>query len=155
MKENSFLEKYKENNRIEAKQATGGFPRSIWETYSAFANTDGGVILLGVEEKKNKSLRAVKLPDPHRLIAQFWLYLKAGKVSVNLLKEKDVFIERIDGEDIVVIKIPKAKASQKPVYIGDDPYTGSYYRDGDGDFRMEKEEVEKLLQRKKESEKDE
>ena len=60
----NHLESYRENNRIEAKRALSGFPHSVWETYSAFANTLGGVILLGVEEDKEKSLHPIDLPDP-------------------------------------------------------------------------------------------
>lgn len=77
-------EKYKENNRIEAKKALGGLPKSIWETYSSFANSLGGVILLGVEEHKDKTLHPVNLPDPERMVDEFWEIMNhSDKVSVN------------------------------------------------------------------------
>ena len=142
------LNKYKENTRIEAKQATGGLPRSIWETYSAFANTSGGVILLGVaENKKDKRLYPVDLPDPSRLVAQFWELINDKRVvSANLLQKKDVTIEVADGKEIVVIRVRKAKRCERPVYIGNNPKTGSYYRSGESDLRFTEEQVEKLLQ---------
>lgn len=49
----SHLEEYRESNQLEAKKAAGGLPGSLWESYSSFANTDGGVILLGVDEQKD------------------------------------------------------------------------------------------------------
>ena len=144
----SVLNKYKENTRIEAKQATGGLPHSIWETYSAFANTSGGVILLGVaENKKDKRLYPVDLPDPNRLVAQFWDGINDKRnVSANLLKKGDVTVETVDGKEIVVICVRKAKRCERPIYIGNNPKTGSYYRNGEADLRFTAEQVEKLLQ---------
>ena len=45
-----------ESSEVEFKSARGGFPGSFWESYSAFANTNGGTIILGVQEKDNKFL---------------------------------------------------------------------------------------------------
>ena len=41
---------------IECKKAEGNIPKSVYESYSAFANTKGGYIILGVLEDKSKSL---------------------------------------------------------------------------------------------------
>lgn len=140
------IEKYKENNRIEAKKALGGLPFSIWETYSAFANTLGGIILLGVEEHSDKSLHPVRLPDPEMLIKDFWdIVNNTNKVSVNILSDRDVTVENIDGKRIVAIRIPRAQRSDKPVFIDGNPLSGSYRRNGEGDYRCTKEEVQSMM----------
>ena len=138
------LGKYRENNRIEAKKAVGGLPHSIWETYSAFANTLGGIILLGVEEYPDKSLHAVDLPDPDRLIKDFWdLVNNTQKASVNVLSGKDVSVENVDGKRIVVINVPRADRSYKPVYIDGNPLN-SYRRNGEGDYKCTDEELKAM-----------
>lgn len=142
-----FLEEYREDNRIEAKQAQGGLPHSLWETYSAFANTLGGVILLGVIELEDKSLRSVSLFDPQELVDEFWdIVNDPACVSANILSPEDVQICRSGGNDIVVIFVPRADFRHRPVYLANDPYTGSYYRCGEGDCRLPRREVEAMLQ---------
>ena len=49
------FDSYKEDNRREVKKANNGLPASLWESYSAFANCYGGVIILGVAEKSDGS----------------------------------------------------------------------------------------------------
>ena len=141
------LARYRENNRLEAKKAQGGLPRSIWETYSAFANSDGGLILLGVmEDPQSKHFFTVSLPDADQLAADFWNTLHVpGVVSVNLLGPEDVQIVESEGNSIVVIRVPRAKASQTPVFIGPSPFGGTYLRRGEGDYRCSPEEVHTLL----------
>ena len=141
----SNIEQYRENNRIEAKKALGGLPKSIWETYSAFANTYGGIILLGVEEWADKSLHTVDLPDPEKLIKEFWdIVNNPNKTSVNVLSAKDVFVQEVDGDHIVVINVPRAERSYKPVYVDGNPLC-TYRRNGEGDYRCTKEEYQAMV----------
>lgn len=136
------LGKYKENNRIEAKKAVGGLPHSIWETYSAFANTVGGVILLGVVEQPDKSFQTVALPSPEALLGEFLQKLRdPAVVSANILSPEDVYVTQAQGNPIVVIQVPRAPRRLRPVYIGSDPLSGSYRRNGEGDYRCSPEEV--------------
>ena len=127
----NHLELYRENNRIEAKRAVGGLPQSIWETYSAFANTLGGLILLGVEELEDKSLHAIRLPDPEELARAFWTAVNDPKIaSVNVLSKKDVMIEPVGDERIVVIRVPRAKRAERPVFVGGN-FDNCYRRSGE------------------------
>ena len=141
-----ILETYKENNRIEAKSATNGLPHSIWETYSAFANTMGGKILLGVKENEDKTLFAIGLDNPQKLIQDFWnLINNTNKVSVNILSNKDVSIENIGDKQIVVINVPRAQRNDKPIYLDNNPISGSFRRNGEGDYKCTKEEVQAMI----------
>ena len=144
----SNLQNYRENNRIEAKEALGGLPESLWETYSAFANTEGGVILLGVEELEDKSLHALDLLDPQWLIEDFWAIINdRRRVSVNLLTEESVQVHLVDGKQIIAITVPPVPREQRPVYLDNNPFRGTYRRSGEGDYRCTREEVEEMLRR--------
>ena len=63
---------YKESNSLEAKSAIWKLPHTLWDTYSSFTNTYGGVILLGTEEQKDGSFVSSGLRDPDKLLKDFW-----------------------------------------------------------------------------------
>lgn len=140
------LGKYRENSRIEAKKATGGLPESIWETYSAFANAEGGIILLGVIENEDKSLQTIDLTDPESLVMDFWeMVNNPAIVSANILSNDCVTIEAIGGKRIVAIRVPKASDEERPIYIYGDMMQGTYLRNGEGDFRCSPEQIQEML----------
>lgn len=135
------LLKLKEHNRLEAKSAKGGFPGSFWETYSAFANTDGGLILLGVKEDKDGNLHPEDV-DVEKLQKDFWnMVNNRQKISANIVTDRMVKVEDFDGHKILVVEVPRAERSARPVYVGMDPKSGTYRRNHEGDYHCSLEEV--------------
>lgn len=108
-----------ENTEVEFKSALGGFPCSFWETYSAFGNTAGGIIVLGIKEKNHKFT-----PD-HLTTEQVAKYKKQywddvhnkSKVNICLTMDEDVSEEDFEGSAILVIRIPRAIYSKRPIYL--------------------------------------
>lgn len=137
---------YREGNRLEVKKAAGGLPGSLWETYSAMANCYGGVILLGVVEKDDGSFTTTGLKDVEKLRRDFWnLANNKQKVSVNLLADADLDDYEVNGDVVLVIRIPMARREDKPVYINGDMFKGTFRRDGEGDYHCTRAEVKAML----------
>src|SRR5690606_39283692 len=72
---------------VEYKAAKGGLPGDLWETYSAFANTEGGTIWLGISQRANR-LDIHGVPHPEKLVTDYWNTVNnLGMVNSNLLGE--------------------------------------------------------------------
>jgi ATP-dependent DNA helicase RecG len=137
----------KESDELEFKSALGGFPRSLWETYSSFANTDGGIIILGVSEKKGDfKIEGIPIEDAIQYKKEFWDNVNnTSKVSINLMKDSDVSIEKYNDKCLLVLRVPRADATQKPVYLAPDPNKGTYKRNDEGDYLCTRDEVRRMF----------
>ena len=144
----SRFDEYKEDNRREVKKANGGLPVSLWDTYSAFANCYGGVIILGVKEEKDGSWRTTGLQNEAKLRKDFWDTINNHKkVNVNLLSDDDVqtYVVGERKDVIMVIYVPMAKREQKPVYINNDIFNGTFRRNYEGDYHCTRLQVKAML----------
>ena len=126
---------------IEVKDARGGFPQSVLETMSAFANGAGGVIVLGISEPED--FNVVQLADP---VALRDSAAHAARESITPALQVVSEIVPTDAGNVVVIEVPPARPSQRPVYVtSKGVMTGSYTRGGDGDRRLTDGEVAILV----------
>ena len=140
------FEEYREDNRLEVKKAKGGLPNSLWDTYSAFANCYGGIILLGVIELDDGSFQTTGLHDAERQKKDFWNTINnRKKENINLLADEDLKVYEKDGDEILAIRVPRASRENKPVYINDNIFGGTFRRNGEGDYHCSKSEVLAML----------
>lgn len=146
------LQELREQFDFEAKTAAGRdgkgtLPQSFWETYSAFANTDGGLIALGVKEVAGKPLEVRGVSEPERIQIELWNGLNNRKnVSHNLLTNTDVSLLKLENQLIVVlVKVPRARRQDRPVYVGTNPLTGTYRRQHEGDYLCPEAAVKRML----------
>lgn len=144
------LIKQGEKVNVEFKTAENNIPKSVYESYSAFANTNGGYIILGIKENKTKPLsenrfviEGVKNPEFQK--ETFWNTINSAKVNANILKDEDVFILEENNLYILVIHVPRADFNVRPIYIGENPYKGTYKRNYEGDYHATEHEVKGMI----------
>ena len=137
-----------ETDAVEFKLAKGGVPASFWESYSAFANTDGGVIILGVKEDNGKH-SVVGVTNANKLVADVWNAANnPQRVSANVLFNHQVYKVDYQGKALVVVEVSRAERTERPVYVGRDVFRGTFRRNGEGDYHCSKEAVEAMIRDK-------
>lgn len=129
---------------VEFKEAQNQIPNSIWESYSAMANTNGGIIILGIKE--NKGIFDVKgVYNITNRIQDFWNTINSNKVNRNILIDEDVEKMDIQGENVILINVPRADYKERPIFINGNPYKGTYKRNAEGDYRCTEDEVNAMI----------
>ncbi|MCP3129574.1 helix-turn-helix domain-containing protein [Shewanella sp. KJ2020] len=129
------------------RDGQGQLPEDIWATYSSFANTLGGEIILGVREIRGH-FTIEGIPNPLPVLQEFWEILDdPSRISHNILAISDVQLIQIMNKKLIRIHVPLAPEHLKPIFIGNDVYTGTYFRLGDADMHASRRQVSQLLRR--------
>jgi ATP-dependent DNA helicase RecG len=135
-----------EDRDFEVKDSRGGFPKDFWKTYSAFGNTNGGTVVLGVSENEDETFEIVGVNNASALRKTFWdQQNNREKASVGLLDDTDVQVLKTDGKTLLLLHVPQAHRKSRPVFINNNPLTGSYKRNFEGDYRCDPDEVRRML----------
>ncbi len=130
---------------LELKLARNSVPQSLWPTVSAFANTLGGWVLLGIGEEEGKFV-VEGVSNPQALLQNIANTLRNGqKISYPACGANDLKIESVDGNDVVVLRVPAAPRKARPVYINGNAYGGTYVRRQSGDYHCTKPEVDRMM----------
>lgn len=126
-----------EPDLVEAKSGQGGYPKTVVDSIVAFANTNGGTIIIGVDEEQDFAVFGVQQPAAYRDAV-----INQARDGVVPPADVTVDIVDLDGDQVVVVDVPEAEASQKPLHLASKgPSTGALVRTGDGDRRMTAAEI--------------
>lgn len=139
----SNLPNVKENCQIEFKLSKNSLPKSFWETYSSFANTQGGYIILGVDENNPNIVVGVDTVEKIKKEI-FSIVNNKMKVSCNILEDGNVCEHIINGKTIISVYVPELNDDKKPLYLNDD-LKFTYVRKFDGDYKASMEDLRRLI----------
>ena len=141
---------------IECKESDSKLSNSVWETYSSFANTNGGYIFLGIKEYKKKKLPEERfqiqgIQNYDVQVKAFWDTVNSDKVNKNILKDEDVQIVMIPSTALAVVSIhvPRADYNNRPIFLNGNPYTGTFKRNHEGDYHASEDEINAMLRDQK------
>jgi ATP-dependent DNA helicase RecG len=126
-----------EADDLEVKTAKGGTPKRLDSSLSAFANTRGGVLLFGLDERHG--FKAVGVQDAQALqkdLAELAQSQMEPAVAITISHEV------LSGVNLVVAEVEELSPALKPCHHkGKDAFEGSYLRVGNTNQRMTQYQV--------------
>lgn len=132
--------------QTEVKACKESLSRDVWESVSAFGNTHGGTIILGLEE--NAGFRPVSGFKLNKVRDQFISGLEdGGNAKPKIANMPQYDLERVDfeGSQVLVVSISEVEARFKPCYIRDRGLSnGAFKRVDDKDIKLSATEVFEL-----------
>lgn len=135
-----------DDERYEAKTCGRKLSSDVWESVSAFANTRGGVLVLGLSEPHGFVLDSEF--DAQRTLGQFMSGIgDGGKDGVKLANPPRYEAEFIDfeGGQLLVVEVFENELAQKPCYIeARGVRSGSFKRVCDKDMLLSATELFEL-----------
>lgn len=127
---------------VEVKECRSSLSKDIWETVSAFANTHGGVIILGLSERKG--FTPVEGFAIERVCDQFIAGMtdRNGEGKVANPPRYDIMRMTFEESNLLVITIDELPAHAKPCHIkSKGMQAGSYKREDDQDLALSTSET--------------
>ncbi|WP_225049314.1 RNA-binding domain-containing protein [Lacticaseibacillus kribbianus] len=130
---------------LEFKAAGFALPKNFWDTVSAFSNTEGGIILLGVDEHPHRQYHIVGVDVPEAVLEQLWNENdNVSKINRSVISPKNVTQYKQFGKTLIQIYVPKAPASMRPIFINGNRGL-AFIRTGDGDRQGTDDEYKYLI----------
>lgn len=129
-------------NDAEFKESRSALSKSAFETVSAFANTHGGWLVLGIKQDGERfEICGVDVPD--KIQNDFLSVLHAdNKVNHDL----DITERRyqLDGKTVLAFHVAENPRTRKPVYLDGD-IRRTFIRKGGGDYKAQSQDIERML----------
>jgi ATP-dependent DNA helicase RecG len=120
----------------------------FWETFSAFSNSSGGVILLGVED----SGKLLPMTESEAKKCKNSIVTGSNdkaQISENLLQDGDIQALKIpaksDSKIILAVTVRAAPLEKKPIFTGRDPLKGTRRRINESDLLCSEDEVRQMF----------
>ena len=140
----------------QGRDGKGELPQDFWKSYCSMANTDGGTILLGVQEKPAGEFTLLGIANLERIRKALWDNLQNRQVvSLCLLTDSNIQPVHMSGKTVLRIDVPRASRQQRPVHLGSNPFGGTFVRRYEGDYPADDETVRRMLAERVEDSRDE